>query len=86
MSNSIRMAVPRLGSLLLSKRLLVPGKGCVTSSLGQNLGNNQAGFSTTSRLRDIFFTKKHEWVRVDGSQGNLLQIISKFSIIFFQGQ
>merc|ERR1711942_362203 len=68
---SIRMAVPRLGSLLLSKRLLVSGKGAVTSTLGQSLGNNQAGFSTTTRLCDIFFTKKHEWVRVDGSKGTV---------------
>merc|ERR1712117_37508 len=64
---SIRMAGPRLGSLLLSKRLLVCGKGSVTSSLSQN----QAGFATTTRLCDIFFTKKHEWVRVDGTKGTV---------------
>merc|ERR1712025_1464069 len=65
---SSKMAVPRLSSLLLCKRILVTGRGPASSSL---LQLQNAGLATTPRLCDIFFTKKHEWVRVDGGKGTV---------------
>merc|ERR1711872_1047518 len=46
--------------------ILVTGRGPASSSL---LQLQNAGLATTPRLCDIFFTKKHEWVRVDGGKG-----------------
>merc|ERR1712025_742391 len=65
---SSKMAVPRLSSLLLCKRILVTRRGPTSSSL---LQFQNAGLATTPRLCDIFFTKKHEWVRVDGGKGTV---------------
>jgi len=64
------MAVPRLGSVLLCKRLFVSGKTQVGPSLGQNQYQG-AGLATSAKLCDIFFTKKHEWVRVEGTKGTI---------------
>ena len=65
--SSPTMAVPRLGSVLLCKRIF-------GSSVGQNRGQFQnsgqkCGLATSSKLCDMFFTKKHEWVRVEGAKG-----------------
>ena len=65
------MAVPRLGSVLLCKRLFVSGKTQVGPSLGQTQYQG-AGLATSAKLCDIFFTKKHEWVRVEGTKGIVL--------------
>merc|ERR1711892_275791 len=63
------MAVPRLGSVLLCKRIF-------GSSLGTNIAQHQPsgqrmGLATSSKLMDMYFTKKHEWVLVEGTKGTI---------------
>ena len=53
------MAVPRLGSLLLCRKF----------ALQPSVIGSSQQFSSTSSLLDVFFTKKHEWVNVEGSKG-----------------
>ena len=57
--NLFKMAVPRLGSLMLCRKFAL--QPTVISSTQQ--------FSSTSSLLDVFFTKKHEWVNVEGTKG-----------------
>ena len=51
------MAVPRLGSLLMCRKM-------VTS-----VSTSRQQLSTTPALLEYFFTKKHEWVNVEGNKG-----------------
>merc|ERR1711963_192837 len=55
---SIKMTVRRLGSVLLYR-------GFIKHSQVQRF----QAISTSHVLRDTFFTKKHEWVRVEGNTG-----------------
>ena len=50
------MAVPRLGSLLMCRKMVT-------------LVSSSRQLSTTPALLEYFFTKKHEWVNVEGNKG-----------------
>ena len=53
------MAVPRLGSLLLCRKF----------ALQPTIAASKQSFSSSQSLLDVFYTKKHEWVNVEGSKG-----------------
>jgi len=53
------MAVPRLGSLLMCRKM-------VTS-----VSTSRQQLSTTPALLEYFFTKKHEWVNIEGNKGTV---------------
>ena len=53
------MAVPRLGSLLLCRKF----------ARQPTIVASKQSFSSSQSLLDVFYTKKHEWVNVEGSKG-----------------
>merc|ERR1712168_248336 len=64
------MSVPRISTLLVSRSLRL---GLAKSSLvGPQVSEGAfRGLSTSSSLLDKFFTKKHEWVLVEGTKGTV---------------
>merc|ERR1712168_1173132 len=64
------MSVPRISTLLVSRSLRL---GLAKSSLvGPQVSEGAfRGLSTSSTLLDKFFTKKHEWVLVEGTKGTV---------------
>eukprot|EP00092_Neocalanus_flemingeri_P027980 GFUD01030377.1.p1 GENE.GFUD01030377.1~~GFUD01030377.1.p1 ORF type:complete len:169 (-),score=57.36 GFUD01030377.1:42-548(-) len=63
------MTVPRLGSVLLCKRIF---GSRLEASRGQHQPSGQkSGLATSSKLMDMFFTKQHEWVLVEGTKGTI---------------
>merc|ERR1711872_563714 len=70
---SFKMALPRLGTVLICSRkafgtCLASSKFMIQSS---SSSLQTSGFATSTKLCEIFFTKKHEWVKVDGSKGTV---------------
>ena len=54
-----KMTVPRIGTMLMCRRML-----------GVGVRGGGRGLATSShRLAERYFTKKHEWVLVDGMKG-----------------
>ena len=62
-----------LGRLGLSSRrgltLITNSKSTMMVRSGPFIGNHLRGFATTGRRDERFFTKKHEWVEVEGTKG-----------------
>merc|ERR1719222_823168 len=57
-----------LGRLGLSSRR---GLILITNSKSTVVGNHLRGLATTVRRDERFFTKKHEWVEVEGTKGTV---------------
>lgn len=57
------MAVPRLSSLLACRRLVTSVRPSVVAPSRQ--------LSTSIPILDRYFTKKHEWVNVEGTKGTV---------------
>ena len=75
------MAVPRLSALLVARRLLGGQRGLAPATArcggcgGCTCGCR--GLATSARRdADRFFTKKHEWVLVDGASGRAGGVIA----------
>ena len=66
-------AMSSLGRLGLSSRrgltLIANSKSTMMVRSEPFIGNHLRGFATTVRRDERFFTKKHEWVEVDGTKG-----------------
>ena len=60
------MAVPRFSALLMCRKL-------VGSSLGVHGAAARTLATSAQRNADRYFTKKHEWVLVDGAKGEDIQ-------------
>merc|ERR1719180_562152 len=64
-----------LGRLGLSSRqgltLITNSKSTMMVRTRPFMGNHLRGFATTVRRDERFFTKKHEWVEVDGAKGTV---------------
>ena len=54
--------VSRLGSLLSSRKLVW---SCVAEM------HQARGLATSCKLMDMFYTAKHEWVKVEGTAGTI---------------
>ena len=67
--------------------LITTSKSTMVRS-GSIVGNHLRGLSTTVRRDERFFTKKHEWVEVEGTKGlcrNCYQYLKLISITFRHG-
>ena len=75
-------AMSSLGRLGLSSRrgliLISNSKSSMVRS-EPFMGNHLRGLATTVRRDERFFTKKHEWVEVEGTKGECQSLIIKIS-------
>ena len=69
-------AMSSLGRLGLSSRR---GLILITNSKSTLVKNHLRGLATTVRRDERFFTKKHEWVEVEGTKGECRSLIIKIS-------
>ena len=59
----------RLGMMSRRGVTIITNSNSTMVRSGSIMGNHLRGLSTTVRRDERFFTKKHEWVEVEGTKG-----------------